>query len=123
NDIIARHGRPVAAMREKIAAKERGAGFFEKQPRIPAMRQMRRVEMANALAAEIEGLVIAQRAQAIGQIADPDPAANRPMHDGGAGRRLEPIRERAAFIGLDMAEAYPAQLSDGENPRDGFGDL
>ena len=43
------------------------------------------------------------------------------MHDLRARRRREPFVHRAAFVGLDVTEADPAQLFDRDEPADRFG--
>jgi hypothetical protein len=43
------------------------------------------------------------------------------VHDLRARRHAEPLVHRAAFVGLDVTEADPAQLFDRDEPADRFG--
>lgn len=51
-------GWTIADVGEGIAAKQRSAGFLEDHPGIPAMWHVRRVEVADPLAANVENLTI-----------------------------------------------------------------
>lgn len=72
---------------------------------------MRRVEPAHPLAAEVEHLVVRERARrAVGHVGEPDVAAGQAVRRLGVGRGGEPLVERAAFVALDMGAGRPAQL-------------
>jgi hypothetical protein len=71
---------------------------------------VRRVDVAHAPAAEVEHLAVGEHARrAIGVVGQVDAAGDVAVRHFGARRGLQPQVERAAFVGLEMAEADPAQ--------------
>jgi hypothetical protein len=85
------------------------------------VRNVRRVDVAHAPAAEIEHLAVGERARrAVGEVVDRNHARGRAVHDLRARRHAEPFVHRAAFIGLDVTEADPAQRLDRDEPADRF---
>ena len=67
DDIAAGQRRPIAEMAEKIAAQQRAGRLLVEHARFPAMRHVRRVDIAHALAAEVEHLAIVQGARLRGR--------------------------------------------------------
>ncbi len=124
HDVAAGHRRRIAHVGEEIAGEQRAGGLLVEQARVPAVRHVRGVEAAHAAAAQVEDLVVGERARGPRRlIVEPDRAADGPVGDGGRRRGVEPFREGSALVGLDVAEgdpAQPAQVHDaGRGGRDG----
>ena len=63
DDVGVGDGRSVACMGEEITAKERAGGFLEQNARLPVVRDVRRIDMPDALAAEIDDRAVGQLAR------------------------------------------------------------
>src|SRR5262249_45312226 len=100
----------VAELKKQIAAEQGPGGFFEDEPGIPAVRNVRRVDAGGALASQIERFSILERPRSTDRgIVEPDVTSYPSVRRGGVGRRSEPFVERTAFVRLHVAEGYPAQ--------------
>ena len=116
-------GRGIAHVGEQVAAEERARRLLVHQPRVPAVRHVRGVEAPHAPAAEVDHLAVGERARrAGGLVVEPDGAADGAVGDGGGGGGVEPLAERAALVGLDVAERDPAQPAQVGDPRRRQGD-
>ena len=109
---------------EKVAAHQRSGRLLVEHAGIPPVRDMRSVEIANALpVAEVDGLTVGQGAgQAVGCIVQRDQATGLSVRSFGLRRDRKPFVQRAALVGLEMAEANPAQALDRGQPADGVTD-
>ena len=78
---------------------------------VPAVRRMRRVDVAHALAAaEVDHLAVGEHARrAVGHVVERHQAAGLAVRDLRLRRDRQPLVHRAAFVGLVVAEGDPAQ--------------
>src|SRR5208282_3203702 len=119
-DVSVRDRRAVAELKEQIAAEQRPRCFLENQSRVPAVRNVRRVDAPYALAAQIEHLAVRERARWPRRgVVKPYIAADSSMRRGRIRRRIEPFVERTAFVGFHVAERDPSQLLQIEQSRGG----
>lgn len=97
-------------MGEQIAAEQRGGALVEQHAGIPPVRDVRRVDPAQAPPADLQHLAIREHARrAIGDIIERDHHAGLAMRGLGLWRDGEPFVERPAVVRLVVAEADPAQ--------------
>ena len=90
---------------------------------VPAVRDMRRVEVADPLAAEVDHLAVLQHARrAVGHVVERHHAAGLPVRHLRLRRDREPLVHRAALVGLVVAEGDPAQPFGRDEPADGLAD-
>jgi len=95
---------------EEIGAEEQPAALLEQNTGVPAVRQVRCRNEAEAVAAGLDHLVSGQTTRrAAGEVLDVD---ERPDLAAGclrARRNREPVVEGAAFIDLEVTPADPAE--------------
>src|SRR6266511_1033456 len=83
-----------------------------------SLRVVRRVEVADALPAEIENLAILERPRrTIGHVVQGYETAGHPVGDFGAGRDRKPVVHGPALVRLDVPERDPAELVEGDDAR------
>jgi PAS domain S-box-containing protein len=114
-------GRTITQLGEEIAGEQSLGRFLEDQAGFPGMGNMRGVEIAYALAAEVQHLSICKRARwPVGQIVQRHHAGDHAMGDLRFRGHGQPLIHRTAFIGFDMAEGNPAQPLQRQNAGRGL---
>src|ERR1700761_9029859 len=84
HDVVVGERRSVAGVRKKIPAQKGLGRFLEKHTRLPVVRNVRRIDMANALATEVDDLSVGQLAwRPVTQVIERDHASERAMRDFG----------------------------------------
>src|SRR5580692_1914915 len=63
HDVAVSERRSVAGVREKISTEKRLGCFLEEHARLPVVRDVRRIDVANALTAEIDDLPVGELAR------------------------------------------------------------
>ena len=110
--------RTIAGMGEEIAAEEGLGRFLEQNPRFPVVRNVRSIDMANTLAAEIEDFAISQFAgRSITQIVKRNHAADCAMRDLGTWRGGEEFIHRPALVRLHVSEGDPPESRERNDAR------
>ncbi len=101
----------VAELGEQVAAQQRPGRLLVKNARLPAMRDVRRVEVADPLAvAEVDRFAVLQDARrAVGHVVQRDQTSGLAVRHLGLRRDRQPLVHRAALVGLIVAEGDPAQ--------------
>ena len=108
---------------KQVAAQQRARRLLEQHLRLPAVGHVRGRDLAHPLAAEVDHLALGERAgRAVAQVVERHVAAERAVGDLAARRRREPHVHRAALVGLDVAEADPAQRLDRDHRGHRLGD-
>ncbi len=116
-------GGPSPSAVKRSPASRVFVGLLVEHDRVPAVRDVRGRQEAHALAAEVEHLAVRERARRpVGLIPERDHAADLALR----GRRLrgrgQPLVERAALVGLEVAVADPAQARERHDPRQRLAD-
>ncbi len=110
----------VADLREQIAAEQRPGRLLVEDVRVPPVWHVRRVDVADPLAAEIEHRLGAQGlGHPIGKIVHRHHATDRAVCNLRLRRDGEELVHCPALVGFEMAERDPAQALDGHDRRDG----
>jgi hypothetical protein len=114
--------RTIAGMGEQIAAEERLGRFFEQKPCLPIMRNVRSIDVPNALATEIDDLAIGQLAgRSITQIIERNQATKRTVRDLGSRRGSEKFVHRPALVRLHVPKRNPPDSRERNDARYCFG--
>ena len=110
NDVRRGDGLDVTAVREQVGAQQDVACLFEEHPRLPAVRHLRRLLEAPAERASRQHLVVQQRPRrAVREVIDAHRFTDEAAQRLGVRRSRQPLVERTALVGLEVAEADPAQ--------------
>ena len=111
DDVALGQRRAVAELGEQVAAQQGPRRLLVQHAGVPAMRRMRRVDEADALAAaEVDHFAVLQHARrAVGEVVERHHAAGLAVRRRRLRRDREPFVHRAALVGLEMAEGDPAQ--------------
>ena len=122
HDIGMGQGAIVAKLGEQIAAQQRTRSFLVEKASFPAMRNMGRIEIADAPAlAQVDRLPIFQNAgRAIGHVVQRHVAGRLTVGNLGLGGDGQPVIHRTAFVRLVVTEGDPTQLLRRDQPADGF---
>src|SRR5438874_816833 len=98
----------LAVLLQDIRAEERAFGLLEEETRVPAVGHVRRAAVAEAVPPGRDDLAVRERARRpVGDVVHADDGAHdaaRGLRPGGA---REPVVQRAALVGLEVAEADP----------------
>jgi len=110
NDVAVREGWPVTHLGKQVAAEKRRCRLFEKNSRFPVVRNMRRVDVTDALSAKIDDLTVCQLARRpVAEVVERDHAAERTVCDFGARGSGQELIHRTALVGLNVFESDPPQ--------------
>ena len=119
---VVHEGGAVAGAGEQVAAQQGAGRLVVHHLRLPAVRDVRGDDRAHAVAADVAGAVVGDgHRRAVGEVVDRHLAAQRVEQHLGRRRGGQPLVHRAALVGLDVAEADPAQPVDREHLADGLG--
>src|SRR5271156_2863649 len=111
DDIFGSNRRAVTGLVEQVRAEQRPLGFLKKHPRIPAVRQMGCLAIAEAELARRKHFSVSKRASfAANKVVHADPRADLTANHVRLGRHAQPLVQRATLIGLKMAETDVAQI-------------
>ena len=67
DDVVGRDRRPVAELGEEVAAEQRVGGLLVEDPGLPAVGDVRGVDVPDPVLAELDDLAVGQRARAAGR--------------------------------------------------------
>ena len=108
----------IAVVAEQVGAEQRPRLLLEQQARVPAVRHVLGLDHPEPVAAGLDPLVLGEHARlADREVADRGARAHEAAHGLGPGREREPVVERGALVGLEMAEPDPADRRGIEDGR------
>ena len=97
--------------------------FLEREAAFPAVRHVRRVDPAQAVAAQCQHFAVGEGAgRTVRQVVDRHVRGDLAAHRHRVGCCGKKVVERAALVGLDMRERDIGKRGDGQHARDGFAD-
>jgi len=109
NIIVSKRG-PVAGVSKEITTKKRLGRLLKNDPRLPVVRNVRRIDVPNLLATEINDLAVGQLARrSITQVVKRYHTADGTVCDFGARRGSEEFVHRTAFVGFYVPKSDPAE--------------
>src|SRR4030095_3526213 len=107
--IVGRHRLAVTNLVQRRRAEEEPTVFLEQNAGVPAVRQMRRRDEAEAVPTGVDYLVPRKAAgRAGGEVLEIDENADLAAGRLSPRRNREPVVEGATFIDLKIAHSYPA---------------
>ena len=112
-----------ADLAEQVAAQQRARRLLEQHLCLPSVGDVRRRDLAQTLAADVDHLAFGERAgRAVAEIVQRHVAAECAVGHLALRRCSEPHVHRTAFVGLDVSERDPAQRFDRHDRRHRLGD-
>src|SRR2546421_2448955 len=98
-------------MKEEVRPEQSSLRLLKEKPSVPAVRDVWCREETQAMTPGFEHFSIAERARrAVGEIVDHHHCADKAANSLRVWRDFQPLVQRAALVGLEMAEADPAHL-------------
>jgi hypothetical protein len=114
--------RTIAGMGEQIVAEESLGAFLKQNPCFPVMRNVRSIDVPNALATEIDDFAIGQLAgRSIAHVVERNHATECTVRDLGARRGGEKFVHRSALVRLHVSEGDPSDSREGNDARYSLG--
>ena len=122
DDVVAQQRRRPD-LGEHVAAEQGSRRLLEQHLGLPAVGHVRRRDLAQPLAADVQHLAVLQRTRRpVAHVVERQVAAEGAEHDLGLRCGRQPGVHRPALVGLDVTEADPAQRLDRDDLGDRLGD-
>src|SRR5206468_1541990 len=108
----------LAVLLQEIRAEERALGRLEEEARVPAVGHVRRAAVAPAVPPRHDDLAVRERPRRpVGDVVHADDGTHDAARRLGPRREREPVVQRAAFVGFEVAEADPTDTCGIDDPR------
>ena len=110
DNIIVSKRRSVAGVSKEVTTKKGLGCLLKNDPCFPIVRNVRRIDVPNLLATEINDLAVGQPARrSIAQVVERYHTARGTVCDFGAWRRGEKFVHRTAFVGFHVPKCDPSE--------------